>query len=91
MIRLYGFEECMACHQVRRLLEKFGIEYEYVDVLKNVDALKKVGVLKSVDVSKKNVYSVSVPVLELDDGTMLKNPKAIAKYLRKEGEKHRAK
>jgi len=35
MIKLYGFEECEPCQQVKRLLEKFGIEYEYIDVLKN--------------------------------------------------------
>lgn len=58
---------------MKRLLEKFGIEYEYIDVL------------------KKNVSFTTVPVLELDDGTILKNANVIAKYLRKEGKKHSAK
>ena len=35
MIKLYGFEECGPGRQVKHLLEKFNIEYEYIDVLKN--------------------------------------------------------
>ena len=73
MITLYGFKECEPCQQVKRLLEKFGIEYEYIDVLKN------------------NVNFVSVPVLELDDGRLLKDVKDIAKYLREESKKHKVK
>ncbi len=35
MIKLYGFKECKPCQQLIRLLKKFGIEFEYIDVLKN--------------------------------------------------------
>jgi len=31
---LYGFEACSSCKQLRRLLEKFGVDYEYVDMVK---------------------------------------------------------
>ena len=34
MIKLYGFESCGPYKQVKRLLDKFGIKYEYIDVLK---------------------------------------------------------
>jgi len=38
MIKLYGFEECKPCRQVKRLLKKFDVEFEYIDVLKkNID------------------------------------------------------
>ena len=35
MIKLYGFEACGPCRQVKRLLEKFEVKYEYIDTLKN--------------------------------------------------------
>ena len=32
MIRLFGSDVCEPCKQVRRLLTKFGVEHEYIDV-----------------------------------------------------------
>ena len=32
MIRLYGADICEPCKQVRRLLTKFGVEHEFIDV-----------------------------------------------------------
>ena len=46
MIKLYGFEECEPCQQIKRLLEKFGIKYKYIDVLKNNISFTVVPVLE---------------------------------------------
>lgn len=62
-MRLYGSDTCPPCKQVRRLLEKFGVPYEYIDV------------------ATIN-YEGEIPLLELDDGTIITSLPGIAKYLR---------
>jgi arsenate reductase-like glutaredoxin family protein len=74
MIKLYGFESCGPCKQIKRLLDKFGIEYKYIDVL------------------KKKLHFVSVPILELEDGTQIIGlGKTMTDYIKKLGKNYRKK
>lgn len=49
MIKLYGFESCGPCKQVKRLLDKFNVEYEYIDVLKKKKSFGSVPILELED------------------------------------------
>lgn len=49
MIKLYGFEACGPCKQIKRLLDKFGIEYEYIDVLKKKGSFGSVPMIELED------------------------------------------
>jgi len=35
MIRLYGFDACSPCGTAKKLLQKYGIAYEYIDITRN--------------------------------------------------------
>lgn len=49
MIKLYDFEACGPCRRVKSLLEKFGVEYEYIDVLERKESFDSVPMLELED------------------------------------------
>jgi len=75
MIKLYGFDACTPCKQVKRLLDKFGIEYEYIDVFKNPTS---------------GYYSFPVLVLD-DGREFKGLSQDLVKHLRELGKQHRKK
>lgn len=75
MIKLYGFDACGPCMQVKRLLDKFGIEYEYIDVFENPSS---------------EYYSFPVLILD-DGREFRGLSQNLVRYLRKLGKQHRKK
>ncbi len=75
MIKLYGFDACGPCKQVKRLLDKFDIEYEYIDVFKNPSS---------------GYHSFPVLVFD-NGREFKGLSQKLVKYLRKLGKQHRKK
>lgn len=76
MIKLYGFDACSPCKQIQRLLDKFGIEYEYHDVIKENTAITD------------QLY----PILVIDKNMKFEGlSQDLVKYIRKLGKEYKAK
>lgn len=60
-ITVFGKEKCMQCKMVKSLLEKKGVDFNYIDVEKNEAGLNE---LKSAGLS-------SVPVTKNRDGSYI--------------------
>lgn len=65
-ILLYGHTYCPQVHTVRAALDEGGVDYEYIDILKDVDGRLRV--------KEINHGNESVPTLVFPDGSTLTEP-----------------
>ena len=65
-IKFYSTEWCGDCVRSKKLLEKFGITYEEIDIDFNKEAYKKVSELQN--------RKPRIPTIVFDDGSYLVEP-----------------
>lgn len=67
MITLYGSPMCIDCRNCKRNFDKFGIEYEYVDINENLKNLKKFLTYRdnypSIFDRLKKIHDIGIPCL----------------------------
>ncbi len=66
MIKFYGTEWCGDCKRSKAFFEEQGVEYEFIDIEKDVKAVKYV--------EKVNKGMRSVPTIVFEDGEVLVEP-----------------
>lgn len=64
-ITVYGAEWCGDCHRAKRMLDRSGIGYEYIDVDADPEAKRR-----AVDLSGRR----RIPVIVFPEGTILVEP-----------------
>lgn len=65
MIQMYGADWCGDCRRSKRLLDRLGVDYDYLDVEKD-DSLRD----RAIEISGRQ----SIPVIVFPDGTHLIEP-----------------
>jgi len=73
MVKIYGSELCPDCIECKYNLDKNKIDYEYVDINKNLKNLKEFLKLRDTDPVFKGIIgsgSIGIPTLILDDGSV---------------------
>lgn len=60
MIKFYGYKKCSTCRKAEKVLEKYKIDYKYIDITENppvASALKKM--LRQSDAEIKKLFNTS--------------------------------
>lgn len=78
----YGTRWCPDCHRARKILDRFQIRYQWIDIDKDLDGRAVV--------EKINHGNRSVPTLIFPDGSILVEPKRaeLIEYLEEHREDH---
>ena len=85
MLRVYGSEMCPDCLQCKNNFDRYGIEYEYIDInasLRNLKAFLKLRDSDPVFDVCKDHNTIGIPALVREDGSVFLE---WDEYLKKQG------
>ncbi len=73
MIRIYGSPMCPDCRDCKKNFDRFGIEYEFLDINKDLHTLRDFLILRDTDPvfdRLKKIHDIGLPACVLEDGTV---------------------
>jgi arsenate reductase len=85
MIRFYGYKKCGTCRKAEKALEKYGVEYSFIDITEappSAAALKKIVVHAGIELNKMfNTSGVQYRELNIKEKLPAMNAKEILDLL----------
>lgn len=73
MLKVYGSDMCPDCRACKEEFDKYGVEYEFVDINESIANLKKFLIYRDsspVFDHLKAVHDIGIPACVNDDGTV---------------------